>query len=139
MLDRDLATIYVVKLYAINQVARRNISSFPSDFIFQLTEDEWDILRSQFVIANMNISKVRFFPYTFTEHGVLILSNVPNSEKAITMSIEIIQVFNKLRKYTLKQTSAGVLFDELHRLLIFHIENNDYKFSEHDEENREIF
>jgi hypothetical protein len=139
MLDRDLAALYGVKLYALNQAARRNISRFPPDFMFQLTQDEWDNLRSQFVIANKNISKIRFLPYAFTEHGVLMLSNVLNSEKAITMSIEIIRVFDKLRKYALKQTSADVRLDELHRLLMLHIENSDYKFSEHDEAIRQIF
>jgi phage regulator Rha-like protein len=91
------------------------------------------------VTANKNISKVRFLPYAFTEHGVLMLSNVLNSEKAITMSIEIIRVFDKLRKYALKQTSADVRLEELHSLLMLHIENSDYKFSEHDEAIRQIF
>jgi phage regulator Rha-like protein len=99
---------------------------------FQLTQDEWDILRSQIVTANQNISKVRFCPYAFTEHGVLMLWNVLNSTKAINMSIQIIRVFDKLRKYALEQTTKDVKIEELHRLLMLHIENNDFKFSEHD-------
>ena len=101
--------------------------------MFQLTQEEWDILRSQIVTANRNISKVRFLPYVFTEHGVLMLSNVLNSERAINMNIQIIRVFDKLRKYALKQTSNDVRIEELHKLLMLHIENNDYKFSEYDE------
>jgi phage regulator Rha-like protein len=139
MLDRDLARLYETELKVLNQAAKRNIHRFPPDFMFQLTKDEWDILRSQIVTANKNISKVRFLPYAFTEHGVLMLSNVLNSEKAITMSIEIIRVFDKLRKYVLKQTSADVRLEELHRLLMLHIENSDFKFSEHDEAIRQIF
>jgi phage regulator Rha-like protein len=71
-------------------------------------------------------------PLAFTEHGVLMLSNVLNSTKAVNMSIQIIRVFDKLRKYALKQTSKDIRIEELHRLLMLHIENNDYKFSEYD-------
>jgi len=88
-------------------------------------------LRSQFVTAN-NISKVRYLPYAFTEHGVLMLTNVLNSEKAINMSIKIIRVFDKLRKYALKQTSNDIRIAELQKLLMLHIENTDYKLLEHD-------
>ena len=76
ILDRDLADLYEVELKALNQAAKRNIERFPSDFMFQLTQDEWDYLRSQIVTANKNISKVRFRPNVFTEHGVLMLSMV---------------------------------------------------------------
>ena len=138
MIDRDLAELYEVELRALNQAAKRNIERFPTDFMLQLTQDEWDILRSQFVIANKNISKMRFLPYVFTEHGVLMLSNVLNSEKAIIMSIEIIRGFDKLRKYTLKQTSISVKIDELHKILMLHIDRTDYKLSEHDEAIRHI-
>jgi phage regulator Rha-like protein len=138
MLDRDLAGLYGVELKALNQAAKRNIDRFPSDFMFQLSQDEWDILRSQFVTANKNISKVRYLPYAFTEHGVLMLSNVLNSEKAVNMSIQIIRVFDKLRKYALKQTPKDIRIAELHKLLMLHIENTDYKFSEYDETIRQI-
>jgi phage regulator Rha-like protein len=138
MLDRDLAKLYGVELKVLNQAAKRNIDRFPADFMFRLTQDEWDILRSQIVTANKNISKVRFLPYAFTEHGVLMLSNVLNSTKAVNMSIQIIRVFDKLRKYALEQTSNDTRIVELHKLLMLHIENNDYKFSEYDETIRQI-
>jgi phage regulator Rha-like protein len=138
MLDRDLAELYGVELKALNQAVKRNIKRFPSDFMFKLTRREWNILRSQFATANGNISKVRFLPYVFTEHGVLMLSNVLNSTKAINMSIQIIRVFDKLRKYALEQTFKDVRIEELHKLLMLHIENNDYKFSEHDKALRQI-
>jgi phage regulator Rha-like protein len=131
MLDRDLAALYGVELKVMNQAVKRNIGRFPSDFMFQITLKEWDILRSQFVTAN-NISKVRYLPYVFTEHGVLMLSNVLNSEKAIKMSIQIIRVFDKLRKYVLKQTSNDERIAEIHKLLMLHIENTDYKILKHD-------
>jgi phage regulator Rha-like protein len=138
MLDRDLAGLYGVELKVLNQAAKRNIERFPTDFMFQLTQNEWDILRSQFVTANKNLSKVRYLPYAFTEHGVLMLSNVLNSVRAINMSIQIIRVFDKLRKYALDQTSKDIQIAEIHKLLMLHIENNDYKFSEYDETIRQI-
>jgi phage regulator Rha-like protein len=138
MLDRDLARLYGVEVRRLNEAIKRNISRFPSDFMFQLTQDEWDILRSQIATANKNISKVRFLPYAFTEHGVLMLSNVLNSTRAINMSIQIIRVFDKLRKYALGQTSKDVRLAELHKILMLHIENNDYKFSEYDETIKQI-
>jgi len=138
MLDRDLADLYGVELKVLNQAVKRNLERFPEDYMFQLTQNEWDILRSQFVTANKNVSKVRYLPYAFTEHGVLMLSNVLNSEKAINMSIQIIRIFDKLRKYALEQTSKDIRLTELHKLLMLHIENNDHKFSEYDETIKQI-
>ena len=133
MLDRDLAQLYKVELKALNQAVKRNIERFPSDFMYQLTQDEWDYLRSQIVTANKNISKIRFLPYAFTEHGVLMLSNVLNSTRAINMSIQIIRIFDKLRKYALEKSAKDIRVEELHRILMLHIENSDYKFQEYDE------
>jgi len=138
MLDRDLAGLYGVEVKRLNEAAKRNIDRFPADFMLQLTRKEWDILRSQIATANENISKVRYLPYAFTEHGVLMLSNVLNSKKAINMSIQIIRVFDKLRKYAMEQTSKDERIAELHKLLMLHIENNDYKFSGYDETIRQI-
>ena len=90
MLDRDLAELYGVELKRLNEAVKRNIKRFPSDFMLQLNKEEWENLRSQNATANKNLSKVRFLPYVFTEHGVLMLSNVLNTTKAINMSIQII-------------------------------------------------
>jgi len=138
MLDRDLAQLYGVKVKRLNESIKRNIDRFPPDFMFQLTQDEWNVLRSQIATANEYLSKVRFNPYAFTEHGILMLSNVLNSTKAINMSIQIIRVFDKLRKYALDQELKGIRIEELHKLLMLHIENNDYKFSEYDETIKQI-
>ena len=138
MLDRDLAELYGVELKRLNEAVKRNIERFPADFMFQLNRDEWDILRSQIATANENISKVRFLPYVFTEHGVLMLSNILNSTKAINTSIQIIRVFNNLRKYALEQTSKNLRIEELQKLLMLHIENSDYKFSEHEKAIKQI-
>jgi phage regulator Rha-like protein len=138
MLDRDLAELYGVEVKRLNEAVKRNIERFPLDFMFQLTQDEWNNLRSQIATANKDISKVRFLPYVFTEHGVLMLSNVLNSTNAINMSIQIIRVFDKLRKYALKQTSKDIRIEELHKLLMLHIENTDYKFLEYDDTIKQI-
>jgi len=138
MLDRDLAELYGVELKALNQAVKRNIERFPPDFMFKLTLAEWEVLRSQIVTAKPNVAKVRFPPHAFTEHGVLMLSNVLNSPRAIDMSIQIIRIFDKLRKYALERPSNNVRIEELHKLLMLHIENTDSKFSEHDEAIRQI-
>ena len=106
--------------------------------MFRLSQPEWDSLRSQIATANGNVSKVRFLPFAFTEHGVLMLSNVLNSPQAINMSIQIIRVFDRLRKYALEQPNKVARVEELHKLLMLHIENTDGKLSEHDEAIRQI-
>ena len=80
MIDSDLAVLYGVEVRTLNQAVKRNISRFPTDFMFQLTADEWKNLRSQFVIFKNDTRK--FKPYVFTEHGILMLSSVLNSEQS---------------------------------------------------------
>ena len=138
MLDRDLAQLYSVDLKVMNQAVKRNIERFPSDFMFQLTQDEWNILRSQFVTAKLNISKIRFIPFVFTEQGVAMLSSVLNSKKAINVNINIMRAFVKLRYYTLTQSGPNEQIIELRKLLMLHIDNNDYKFSEHEKAIKQI-
>jgi phage regulator Rha-like protein len=138
MFDSDLAALYEVETFNLNKAVKRNIERFPSDFMFQITKAEWENLTFQNGISSKKHGGRRYPPYVFTEHGVLMLSNVLNSEKAIKMSIQIIRVFEKLRKYALKQTSKDTRIAELHKLLMIHIENNDYKFSEYDKTIRKI-
>jgi hypothetical protein len=102
---------------------------FPSDFMFQLTDEEWKIQRSQFVIFNKDTRK--FKPYAFTEQGVSMLSSVINSERAIEVNINIMRAFVKLRHYVLSQ-SKDEQIAELRKLLMVYIENTDYKLSKHD-------
>jgi len=132
MLDRDLGKLYSVELKALNQAVKRNIERFPNDFMFQLVQTEWDVLRSQIVTAKLSASKVRYLPYVFTEQGVAMLSSVLNSPKAININIQIMRVFVQLRQYTLSQNLNNEQNNELRRLLMLHIENSDLKFSEHD-------
>jgi hypothetical protein len=96
ILDRDLAEMYGVKTKVLLQAVKRNIKRFPDDFMFQLTSDEFKILRSQFVTSSWGGR--RYAPYAFTEQGVAMLSGILNSERAIEVNIAIMRTFVKLRQ-----------------------------------------
>ena len=96
MLDRDLAELYGVETRVLNQAIKRNLIRFPLDFMFQLDKDEFESLISQFVTSSWG--GVRKLPYVFTEHGILMLSSVLNSENAIQVNIQIMRTFSKLRQ-----------------------------------------
>src|SRR5947209_16317642 len=98
MLDADLAELYQVETRALIQAVKRNPERFPKDFMFQLTKEEAESLRSQIVISNVGRGGRRYLPYAFTEHGVAMLSSVLNSDRAVQMSILIVRAFVKLRE-----------------------------------------
>jgi hypothetical protein len=99
MLDSDLAELYGVETRVLNQSVQRNPARFPKDFMFQLTEEEHDSLRSQFVISKKGKGGRRYMPYVFTENGVAMLSSVLNSEKAILINVSIMRIFTRLRSF----------------------------------------
>ncbi len=96
MLDADLAKLYEVSTKRLNEQVRRNPGRFPSDFMFQLTKEEYRILRSQF--ATSSWGGRRYLPYAFTEQGVAMLSSVLDSERAILVNVEIMRTFVRLRE-----------------------------------------
>ena len=98
MMDRDLALLYGVSTKVLNQAVRRNIGRFPVDFMFQLTEEEFLNLMSQFVTSSSDWGGVRKRPFAFTEQGVAMLSSVLRSERAIFVNIQIMRTFTKLRE-----------------------------------------
>lgn len=99
MLDSDLAGLYEVSVKVLNQAVKRNIGRFPEDFMFQLTKEENEFLRSQFVTLKKGRGEHRkYLPYVFTEQGVAMLSSVLNSERAVKVNIEIMRAFVKLRE-----------------------------------------
>ena len=99
ILDRDLASLYGVPTKAFNQAVKRNIERFPSDFMFQLNEEELANWRSQFVTSNPELKMaLRRPPYAFTEQGVAMLSSVLRSERAVQVNIEIMRAFVCLRR-----------------------------------------
>jgi phage regulator Rha-like protein len=97
MLDRDLAQLFEVETRALNLAVKRNAKRFPEDFMFKLTREEAEASRSQTVILKRG-SNIKYAPSAFTEHGVLMLSNVLRSERAVLMSIQIIRVFTRMRE-----------------------------------------
>ncbi len=97
MLDKDLALLYGIKPIRLREQVKRNLKRFPSDFMFQLTENEVDVMVSHFAIPSRK-HLGGHLPYAFTEQGVLMLSSVLNSEKAIQINIQIMRAFNKLRE-----------------------------------------
>ena len=97
MLSPDLALLYEVEPKVLVQAVKRNIERFPDDFIFQLSAAEWGILKSQFVTSSWGGMR-RALPYAFTEQGVAMLSSVLRSDRAISVNIEIIRTFVRLRQ-----------------------------------------
>ena len=100
MLDNDLAELYGVETKVLNQAVKRNIERFPADFMFQLTQEEYDDLvrlRSQFVTLKRGAHR-KYLPYAFTEHGALMLANVLNSERAAQTSVQVVRAFVRLRQ-----------------------------------------
>lgn len=120
MLDFDLAALYEVETRVFNQAVRRNIDSFPEDFMFRLTKKEWSSMRSQIVTSyiqiddsqNVNASQIvtssqkkrrkDLLPYAFTEHGVTMLASVLKSPIARKMNIAIVRAFIALRKFAIQ-------------------------------------
>lgn len=99
MLDFDLAGMYEVETRTLNQAVKRNITRFPVDFMFQLSDDEFKNLTSQIVTSSWG--GTRKLPFAFTEHGVTMLASVLRSEKAIEINIKIVRAFIALRQYAL--------------------------------------
>ena len=98
ILDADLARLYGVPTKVLNQAVRRNIERFPDDFLFQLTNDEAESLRSQSVTLKSGRGQHRkFLPYAFTEHGAIMAANVLNSRQAVQMSVFVVRAFLKMR------------------------------------------
>jgi hypothetical protein len=97
MLDSDLAELYLVKIKVLNQAVKRNIERFPREFMFQLSKEEFENLKSQFVTSSWGGK--RKLPYAFTEQGVAMLSGVLRSETAVKVSIQIINAFVAMRRF----------------------------------------
>ncbi len=126
MTDQDLAVLYRVPTKAFNQAVRRNMPRFPADFMFQLTSDEGENLRSQIVTSSWGGR--RYLPLVFTEQGVAMLSSVLKSERAIQVNIAIMRAFVKLREVLATHKDLALRLEELEK-----------KFQRHDGQIREVF
>jgi hypothetical protein len=128
MLDSDLAALYGVETKVFNQAVGRNLERFPEDFRFQLTEEEFESLRSQFVTSKKGRGGRRYLPYVFTEQGVAMLSSVLNSERAIQVNIGIMRAFVSMRKMLSTNEEINKRLTEL-----------ENKSGEHDENFKKVF
>ena len=130
MLDSDLAKLYGVETKILNQAVKRNISRFPEDFMFKITKEEWENLRSQFVTSRDCEIRGgrRYLPNVFTQHGVLMLANVLRSKKAIDTSIQIIRVFEQLRQFALENKELTVRLEQIEHYVISHVKNDRAEF-----------
>ena len=113
MLDSDLAELYQVETKRLNEQVKRNSGRFPKDFMFQLTGEQWENLKSQ--NATSSWGGRRSLPYVFTEQGVSMLSSVLNSEVAINVNIRIIRVFTKMREMLLTHKDLLLEMDEIRK------------------------
>jgi len=102
ILDFDLAMLYEVETRVLNQSVKRNIKRFPTDFMFQLTQEEWISMSSQIVMTYPSKRPKTALPFAFTEQGVAMLSGILNSEVAIHVNIAIMRTFVTIRKYALE-------------------------------------
>lgn len=114
LLDKDLADMYGVDTKRLNEQVRRNITRFPADFMFQLNEDEYASLRSQFATLKGGRGAHRkYLPNVFTEQGVAMLSSVLNSEQAVQVNIAIMRAFVQLREFAASNRVLSKRLDEM--------------------------
>lgn len=113
MVDTDLAELYGVETRVLNQAVKRNLRRFPEDFMFQLNEKEFEILKSQKATASWGGRRTA--PFVFTEHGVLMLSSVLNSDKAIDINVQIIRIFTKMREMLLTNKDILLQLEEMRK------------------------
>ena len=121
MIDRDLAELYGVETKRLKEQVNRNHNRFPAHFMFELTQEENENLRSHFATLRHGAHS-KYLPYAFTEHGVLMLSNVLKSSSAIEMSIKIIDVFVKLREMLLTHKDILLKLEQFEKQVV---QNND--------------
>ena len=115
MLDRDLAELYGVETKQLKRQVNRNAIRFPEDFMFELTETEFESLRCQIGTSKIGRGGVRYTPMVFTEQGVAMLSSVLNSEKAISVNIQIIRIFTRIRQMLSDNTELRLGIEELRK------------------------
>ena len=133
MLDRDLAELYGIETKRLKEQVKRNISRFPDDFMFELSKEEFANWRSQIATSNSDKMGLRYAPMAFTEHGVLMLSSVLNSDKAIQTNIQIMRIFTKVRQMLLETTEIRLDIAQIQKKLENHDKNIELVFSYLDE------
>ena len=134
MLDSDLALLYGIETKVLKQAVKRNLLRFPDDFMFELSKKESDSLRSQIVTLKKGRGEhQKYLPFAFTEHGILMLSSVLKSDKAIQTNIQIMRIFTKVREMLLDTTEIKVDILQIQKKLENHDKNIELVFSYLDE------
>lgn len=132
MIDADIAELYGVNTKRLNEQVKRNVTRFPSNFMFELTKEE-----KEQVVANCDhLEKLKFspvLPKVFTEHGIMMVANVLTSERAIQVSIQIIEVFVKMREILTDNLSVKLEIEEIKKKLSNHSKNIELVFNYLDE------
>jgi len=118
MIDSDLSELYGVETRRLNEQVKRNIERFPEDFMFQLTDIEFENLKSQIAISSWGGR--RKLPFAFTEHGVLMLTSVLNSDLAIKVNIQIMRVYSKIRSMLETNKNLLLKFEQMETKLADH-------------------
>ncbi len=118
MLDKDLAEMYGVEVKALNQAVKRNSSRFPKDFMFQLTDEEAKLSRSQSVTLIKRGSNLKYLPFAFTKRVVAMLSSVLRSETAIQVNIQIIRVYTKMKQLLFDNKELWQKMEKIEQSLI---------------------
>jgi len=119
ILDSDLAKLYGVRVKRLNEQVKRNQERFPADFMFQLTAQEHEVLKSQSATSKERGGR-RYPPYAFTEHGAIMAASVLNSERAVEMSVFVVRAFVRLREMLSTNRRLAVKIHELDRKLESH-------------------
>jgi hypothetical protein len=122
IVDSDLAALYGVETKRLNEQVRRNMHKFPEDFMFQMTKEEFEILKSQIATSSSDWGGKRKLPLVFTEHGALQAANVLNSAQANKMSVFIVRAFIRLREMALANEKLGRKVDQLEKRVSDHDE-----------------
>lgn len=125
MIDFELAELYEVETRYLNKAVKRNIERFPSDFMFQLTKEEWNNLSLMFQNGTSSWGGTRKLPYVFTEQGVAMLSGVLKSKRAIEVNINIMRTFVKLRQWALDSKEFGQRLQDIEKYFIEHCKDNE--------------
>jgi len=131
MLDRDLAKLYGLETKVLKQQVKRNSERFPDDFMFELTNHEFSNLRSQFVTSSWG--GVRYLPMVYTEQGVAMLSSVLNSKQAISVNIQIMRIFTRIRQMLTDTLSLKLEIEDIKKKLQNQDKNIEIVFSYLDE------
>ena len=125
MLDSDLAELYEVQTFRLNEAVKRNIERFPSHYMFQLTKDEYKLLTQQIAISKKGRGGRRTMPYVFTEQGVAMLSSVLNSARAIQINIKIIDTFVQMRQWALDNKELTKRVADIENYLMNYAKDNN--------------